>query len=177
MVAAASRSGYRVTFDFVDRVVRRSPVASTTPTIIEVRMIAAVALTLLLAGCSASAAAPRATAAAPAAGQVNVALTEMKIVTDRASIAAGQVTFVVRNDGTVVHELEVLRTDLAADRIPASPADPAKADETGLRGMSGVLQPGERKTFTVALDAARYVLICDTEGHYLAGMSFAFTVN
>ena len=139
------------------------------------RALTLVALALLLAGCSA-AAAPGAAVSIPAADQVHSTLTDMKIAVDRSRIAAGPVTFVVRNDGTVVHQLDIIRTDLAADRLPANAADPALVDETGIVGKSGQIKPAETKTLTVTLPAGHYVLVCNIEGHYLAGMRLAFTV-
>jgi uncharacterized cupredoxin-like copper-binding protein len=139
------------------------------------RSISVVALALLLTGCSAAAAAPRTTATVTE-GQVHAMLTDMKIAVDTPRTAAGPVTFVVRNDGTVVHQLDIIRTDLAADRLPPNAADPALVDETGSAGKSGEIKPGEVESLIVVLPAGRYVLVCNIEGHYLAGMRLAFTV-
>jgi len=41
---------------------------------------------------------------------VSVALAEWKLVPSQATVRPGRVTFVVRNDGSIVHELVVLRS-------------------------------------------------------------------
>ncbi len=110
-------------------------------------------------------------------GRVNVTLTDNKIVLDRASVQHGNVTFVVKNTGTVVHELVVLKTDIAADKIPADPDEQGKVEEEGSQGESGDLDKGEAKEFTLNLTSGRYALICNQVGHYAAGMHIAFEVK
>ena len=115
--------------------------------------------------------------AAPQGGVVRVTLTEMKITLDRASVPAGPVTFDVTNSGTVEHELVVLHTDAAEDKIPADTEEPGKMDETGNLGETGEVPAGKSKSFTVTLPAGSYVLMCNEVGHYAAGMHLAFTVK
>ncbi len=130
--------------------------------------------TVVLAGCAATAAAP----AAPAAGgTVNATLTDMKISVDRASVKAGEITFVVKNTGAVIHELVVIQTDVAQDKIPVNTDEAGKVDETGNLGETGDVAIGGSKTFSVTLPAGHYVLMCNEVGHYDGGMHMAFVVN
>ena len=108
---------------------------------------------------------------------VNATLTDMQIKVDRTSVPTGLVTFVVKNSGAVVHELVVIRTDVAQDKLAAAADEAGKVDETGNLGETGDMNIGETKTFTVTLPAGHYVLICNEIGHYAAGMRLAFTVN
>ena len=124
----------------------------------------------LVVGCTAATAPAR-------GGTVNATLTEMKIALDRNSISAGSVTFVVKNNGTVVHELVVIQTDVAQDKLAPDAAEAGKMDETGNVGETGDMNAGESKSFTVTLPAGHYVLICNKIGHYAGGMHLAFTVN
>ena len=110
-------------------------------------------------------------------GTVNATLTEMKIVLDRTSIPAGPVTFVVKNNGTMEHELVVIQTDVAEDKLPPDVEEPGKVDETGNVGETGEVKPGESKTFTITIPAGHYVIMCNEVGHYAAGMHLTFTVN
>jgi uncharacterized cupredoxin-like copper-binding protein len=114
--------------------------------------------------------------AATRGGTVNATLTDMKIAVDRSSISAGPVTFVVKNGGSVEHELVVIQTSVAQDKI-APGTDAGKVDETGNLGETGNVIAGGSNTFTVALAAGHYVLICNEIGHYGMGMHMAFTVN
>ena len=116
--------------------------------------------------------------AAPAAGTaISVNLVDMSIRLSQSSVAAGTVTFTVRNTGTVVHEFAVLKTTLAQDRIPNDPAQPGKVQEPGLVGRVASLAPGASGTLTVNLTAGSYVLICNELAHYISGMHTAFTVT
>ena len=126
----------------------------------------AVAAALVL-GCSAPA----------KGGTVNATLTEMKIALDRTSIPAGPITFVVKNSGTVEHELVVIQTDLAEDKLAPDVEEPGKVDETGNVGETGEVKVGESKTFTITIPAGHYVIMCNEVGHYAAGMHLTFTVN
>ena len=114
---------------------------------------------------------------APQGGVVNATLTEMKISLDRTSVPAGPVTFNVKNSGTIEHELVVLKTDAAEDKILPDNEEPGKMDETGNVGETGEVPAGTSKSFTVTLAAGHYVLMCNEVGHYPAGMHLTFTVN
>jgi uncharacterized cupredoxin-like copper-binding protein len=108
---------------------------------------------------------------------VNVTLTDNKIVLDQASVPSGKITFQVKNTGTMVHEVVVLKTDVAADKISPNPEEPGKMSEDGSQGESGDLEVGQAKTFTLDLAPGNYVLICNQPAHYQLGMHIAFVVN
>ena len=99
------------------------------------------------------------------------------ISVDRNSVAVGPVTFVVKNSGLLLHELVVLRTDVAHDKLGANTSEPGKVEETGNVGETGDVNAGDSKTFTVTLAAGHYVLLCNEVGHYAGGMHMAFAVN
>lgn len=125
-------------------------------------------------GCAAGAASGPAQAQA---GTVKATLTDMKIAVDRNAIPAGPVTFVVKNAGAVAHELVVLKTDVAQDKLSADADEAGKVDETGNVGETGDMAAGGSTTFTVTLSPGHYVLVCNEVGHYASGMHMAFTVN
>jgi uncharacterized cupredoxin-like copper-binding protein len=138
---------------------------------------------------------PSASTAPSAAGGVNVALGDSKglngpmtLVAATATAPAGDVTFVVKNNGTIEHEMVVLKTDTAFDKIPiADSGDPPvpvtsgadKIDEADNIAETGDpnLQPGDTRTFVAAgLTPGHYVLVCNIAKHYGLGMRAAFTV-
>lgn len=138
----------------------------------KLKLASLLAITAALAvGCSSAAAAPA------QGGTVNAIVSDMKITVDRTSVPAGAVTFVVKNTGAVVHELVVLQTDVAQDKIAMDMDEAGKMDETGNVGETGDVDAGQSKTFTVTLPAGHYVLMCNEVGHYAAGMHMTFTVN
>jgi uncharacterized cupredoxin-like copper-binding protein len=151
------------------------------------RGVVAAAAAILLVGCSA--AAPASSSPAPSQGgavaagtPVTAALSEFKIELGGASTAAGPVTFQLTNKGAVVHEFVVFKTDLAADQLPMS-ADGATVDEAGGGGALTLVDEvediavGAAPTLAVNLPAGHYVVICNVEAHYKAGMHAPFTTN
>ena len=124
---------------------------------------------LLLAACG--------TAGGTGATTVNATLTDNSIVLNQASVPSGKITFNVKNTGTMVHELAVLQTNLAQDKIPPDPAAPGKVLEENNKGETGDMDVGATKTFTVDLAPGNYVLICNQPAHYLLGMHIAFVVK
>jgi uncharacterized cupredoxin-like copper-binding protein len=134
--------------------------------------------------------------ASSASGTVHVTLSDtqgvqgsMSITTDTSTAPAGEVTFVVKNTGTIEHEMIVLKTDTPFDQLPVADAgDPPvpvstganKVDETNNVGETGDpnLQPGETRTFTITgMAPGKYVLVCNLEGHYQMGMRAPFSVS
>jgi uncharacterized cupredoxin-like copper-binding protein len=133
----------------------------------------------VVAGCSSP-------ASSEAGGTVTVTLTEWAIVTDAASVPAGDVEFVVTNAGTQFkHEFVVIKTDLAPADLPAVDG---KVDEAGAGitfiGEVEEMEIGASETASFELTAGKYVLICNVveaagahESHYNEGMRVAFTVD
>jgi mono/diheme cytochrome c family protein/uncharacterized cupredoxin-like copper-binding protein len=113
----------------------------------------------------------------------------MTIVASPTSVPAGNVTFVVKNNGTIDHEMIVLKTDTPFDQVPVTDAgDPPakvttsadKVDEGTSVGETGDpnLKPGETRTFTIKdMKAGNYVLVCNIAKHYQMGMREAFKVS
>jgi uncharacterized cupredoxin-like copper-binding protein len=131
-----------------------------------------------LDGKSNSAAAPVAAnaphpAAAATPGKVAVSLKEFSVNATAVQAPAGRVTFNVRNNGTVPHELVVLRTGKPAGSLLKG----ARADEAGNVGETGDLAPGASKIVAVSLKAGHYAVICNLPGHYRAGQHIDFTVK
>ena len=110
-------------------------------------------------------------------GPVGVTLTDKGVVLAQTTINAGAVTFSVKNTGTIDHELVVVKTDVAADKIQPDPDEPGKMSEDGSLGESGDLAAGTAKEFTLTLTPGKYVLMCNQPGHYMIGMHIAFEVK
>lgn len=108
------------------------------------------------------------------AARVSVKLVEFKLIPSVKRVAAGKVTFVVRNAGKIPHEFVVLRTATPAARLPVTGV---KAKEPGRLGKIAEFKPGVTKTLTLTLKRGHYVLICNLPGHYKAGQFADFTVR
>jgi mono/diheme cytochrome c family protein/uncharacterized cupredoxin-like copper-binding protein len=133
---------------------------------------------------------------APSGASVQVVISDssgsngpMTLTASPASAPAGNVTFVVKNTGTIEHEMVVLKTNMPFDQLPVVDAgDPPapvktggnKVDEGANVGETGDpnLKPGDTRTFTIKhMAAGRYVLVCNLANHYRMGMRAAFTVR
>jgi uncharacterized cupredoxin-like copper-binding protein len=122
----------------------------------------------------------------PAAGPVgsnsatiNVSLKEFSVTPQPASTGSGQITFNVKNDGAVLHELVVIRTEGDPAKLPQSQG---KVDETNpgieVKGKAQNIAGGASGIVSATgLPAGKYALICNIPGHYTGGMHAAFTVQ
>lgn len=128
-------------------------------------LLTVVVAATVAAGSLTGAAAARVEGAADAT--LKVTLKEWKVIpSTRTCVAAGRITFAVRNAGALEHELVVLRTNRPPGRLPMKGS---QAVETGLRGKTPELVPGRTLRLTLRLRSGRYALLCNLPGHYKAG--------
>ena len=135
-----------------------------------------VAAIAVLAGLAAATGAVGASAleSQASAVSVRVRLVEFKLIPSVKRVAAGKVTFVVRNAGKIPHEFVVLRTKAPAGKLPTKGSE---AVETGAVGDIGSFKAGLTKTLTLNLKPGHYALICNLPGHYKAGQFADLTVG
>jgi uncharacterized cupredoxin-like copper-binding protein len=100
------------------------------------------------------------------AATVKATLDEMHVTVSATRVPAGKVTFVVRNAGTVEHELLVIPWPKAGKLAVAR----FRADEHASLGEVPELKPGKTGRVTLKLRPGRYLLICNVSGHYQLGM-------
>lgn len=113
-----------------------------------------------------------------ATGTVNVTMKEFSLAATPASTGSGQITFTVKNDGAVVHELVVVRTEGDAAALPIKAGAMDEADPgVKVAGKIATIAAGASQSVTAGLPAGKYVLLCNVPGHYGAGMHSAFTVQ
>jgi uncharacterized cupredoxin-like copper-binding protein len=106
--------------------------------------------------------------------KVNVTLVEFKLKPSVKQVAAGPVTFVVRNAGKLPHEFVVVRTKTPAGKLPTKGA---VAVAVPTIGKIASFKPPSTKTLTLKLTAGHYALICNLAGHYKAGQFADLTVG
>ncbi len=109
-------------------------------------------------------------------GGVDATLNDTSIRLSATAIPTGNITFNVRNAGTITHEFEVFGTDLADDALPVENSV-VRSDQLEDESEVEDVAPGTTVDFDVTLDPGHYVAICNLPGHYLAGMHVAFTVG
>ena len=99
------------------------------------------------------------------AGVVSVSLHEMNLLVSSESAPAGEVTFEVRNAGSLPHELVVIRTDLDAAELPVDGVKVVEQD-LDIVARSQVVPAGQEAALAVELEPGHYVLFCNLSGHY-----------
>ncbi|MDA0366737.1 MAG: sulfocyanin-like copper-binding protein, partial [Chloroflexi bacterium] len=82
----------------------------------------------------------------------------------------------VTNEGAILHNLRVVRSDLAADALPVAGG---QVDENAVDVKLRIddIAGGETKGGQADLEGGSYVLICNIPGHYQLGMYASFTVQ
>jgi uncharacterized cupredoxin-like copper-binding protein len=122
-------------------------------------------------------------AAAPAKN-VNATLEEWKITVSPTTGAAGEVTFTIDNIGEKDHELVVVKTDLAPDKLPTTADGDVDEEGAGMEAigeMEDILAGTDDNELKLTLTAGKYVVFCNVVDedlvHYAKGMHTAFTVE
>jgi uncharacterized cupredoxin-like copper-binding protein len=90
-------------------------------------------------------------------------------------VKAGTIKIGIRNLAGMSHDLVVLKTDVAPDKLPYD-GGRAQVIETGLVGKQ-LVEPQRSAALTVTLEPGSYVLICNVAGHYQLGMRAALKVE
>lgn len=128
-------------------------------------VITAVVLSIGLAACQRQAAPPE-----PPASEAPGEMGEMQVVTivarefafepNEIRVRPGMVRFVVRNEGSVEHDFEIVGVA-----------------EHGMAHEQKLFRPGETYTVEVELAPGRYEVVCNVAGHRESGMTAAIIVE
>jgi uncharacterized cupredoxin-like copper-binding protein len=111
----------------------------------------------------------------PAASRaLTVRMTEFAFDPKDAVAKGGRVTITASNDGNVVHELVVLKTDEDPAKLPKKGA---KVDESTSVGEIADVKPGSTKKVALKLAPGKYAMVCALPGHYEGGMYGSLTVK
>ena len=124
---------------------------------------------------TASATATQTATESPAAGRApTIRMTEFAFDPNNAVVKKGKVTITAPNDGQVVHELVLLKTDADPANLPKN-GD--KVDESTSVGEIADVAPGSTKEATFKLAPGKYAMVCALPGHYEGGMYGSLTVK
>lgn len=132
-------------------------------------LTALIALALLASSCAGQ---PQ---TLPADVQVVVDMKDYSITLSVATVKAGQVKFGIRNLGAMEHQFDLIRTDVAIDKLPIDSG--AKAKEDGLMKQVKAIGSGKVATISADLAPGRYLIICNIAGHYQLGMRVELRVE
>lgn len=164
-------------------------------------IVVALALVVAITGCSSSKKSSSATTTTssggvtvttPAAGST-VAVTvgdtngldgpakSMTMTVAPTSMKAGEITFTLKNTGTIEHEMVVilLPAGTTYDKLPVATTgeDKDKVSEETSLGEIPELAAGATASVTLNLPAGNYALVCNIAEHYAMGMVAPFTVT
>ncbi len=94
------------------------------------------------------------------------------------SAPAGKVKFVVKNNGTILHEFIVLKLKgtTTYDQLVVNPKTNEVSEATNV-GEVGNVPKGKTKSKTLTLKKGNYALVCNIAKHYGLGMRAPFTVT
>ena len=96
----------------------------------------------------------------------------MTLTLDKATVKAGPVTFMVKNDAmTEEHEMVAVRLKSPDQKVTVDPKTD-RVDEKKLKSIGEVseLKPGKSGELKANLKPGTYLLLCNIKGHYKAGM-------
>ncbi len=88
---------------------------------------------------------------------IQVSAQEFSFTLDASQAQAGEVTFIVTNNGTMPHDFAI--------------------QGEGVDEKTPMIDPGESATLTVELEPGSYTYICTLPGHAMLGMKGTFTVT
>jgi hypothetical protein len=156
--------------------------------LLNVRSVVALVISLIAFGAGAFA---LASGDAPDDGIYEIELQDGAIALESTELPVGRQVIEVTNTGTEEHEIVVVRTDMDPDEIPvglhgvsASMAgkviigeDHAAAGHTHKPGEILGLLPVRSQRYQVDLASGHYVVLCQTENHYLEGERTQFEVR
>ena len=122
--------------------------------------------------------APGETPTSPGGIQVSLTDDPFAVTADPASAPAGSLTFSVSNDGAIIHNLRVIKTELEPDALPLDDSG-FQVDEEQVEVAASLaeIESGASDELTADLEAGSYVLICNVATHYETGMYTAFTAE
>jgi uncharacterized cupredoxin-like copper-binding protein len=105
-----------------------------------------------------------------------VDISDFKLTPDHPTVVPGHVVVGIRNHASMLHELKVIKTDLAPDQLPVDGAT-ARASEDGKVGELLNISGGASRKLVLELTPGKYVLICNIAGHYQLGMRVGLEVR
>ena len=107
---------------------------------------------------------------------VTVVLDEWSVTPSVAEVLEGKVAFEVRNDGTMAHEVLVIKNDMPPEMLPVANGTIALAQVNVVRSLE-MVAAGSTAELSFDATPGKYVLACNVPGHYQQGMAASFLVE
>jgi uncharacterized cupredoxin-like copper-binding protein len=114
-------------------------------------------------------------------GPLEIRMDDYSFAPKDATATAGDVKITAPNDGKVVHELVLFKTnrDPGSFQVSGSEIDEKALEDSGAESPGEIpdVPPGKSKSTTVNLTPGTYAMICNVPGHYQRGMYGSVTVK
>src|SRR4051812_11826550 len=98
-----------------------------------------------------------------------------------ATLTEGTTKFAIVGEGPTMHELNIAATASSPSGLPVTAEglvdDQEETSTFHHVGEEEGIDIGDHRTMTVTLPPGHYVMYCNMEGHYQAGMATEFTVT
>ena len=112
---------------------------------------------------------------------LQITMTDDSFTPSSVSANAGSVTISTPNQGQLVHEMVLAKTQADPSKLPTTSdgsVDEAKLESAGQdAGEIADVSPGATKSGKFKLPPGQYVMFCNVPGHYAAGMYGTITVK
>jgi uncharacterized cupredoxin-like copper-binding protein len=112
-----------------------------------------------------------------AGGSVKIVMGDYTFTPPDATAAAGKVKITAPNDGQLVHELVLARTNADPSKLPTTSDGSVDEEALNSPGEIADVAAGATKRGTFNLKAGNYVMFCNVPGHYAQGMYGTLTVD
>ena len=110
--------------------------------------------------------------------QVSLIDPSWAVTVDPPATGPGPVTFVVTNDGTLIHNFHAALTELAPGALPVDAATfQVDVSQLDIVAETAEIAAGQSAEATADLASGAYVVFCNVPAHYESGMYTAFTVE
>lgn len=144
------------------------------------RVLVVMAAAMALGACSSAGSPATSPTAAPAAAKattVGVTLKEFGVTLALPCAPPGAVTFSVQNSGLILHELVVVKSDLAVYKLPQFQQKVVEETKVEVVTKAAPFDAGQKQEITATLQPGRYILLCNVASHYISGMFTGFEVT
>ncbi len=107
---------------------------------------------------------------------ISVVLGEWSVTPSIANVREGKLAFDVRNEGTMSHQLLLIKNDLPPDLLPVANGSIVLSQVNVVRSMEAI-EAGSAADLSFDATPGKYVLVCNVPGHYQQGMASSLLVE
>lgn len=152
-----------------------------TPGRMSVAALAALGAALALSACGSSgggsSSAESTSTGASSAGGLEIGMGDDFYKPTAVTAKAGKIDVSAVNNGAILHELVLAKTDANPADLPTAPDGSVDEEKVDSPGEIPDVAAGETKSTTFNLKPGKYVMFCNIPGHYAAGMYGSFIVK